>query len=170
MRRAVAAGLLSAALALSGCGSLLTEGTATGAGIAGAGVAGAVTKNATVGAAIGLGVGALAMTGLQYAERRVHGAEQDAIAATAGPLAVGEVAPWHVVHDIPIEDDEHGELVVARTLGNDGFACKEIVFSVDTLHDKQPQRAFYTATVCRDGALWKWATAEPATARWGGLQ
>jgi hypothetical protein len=31
-------------------------------------------------------------------------------------------------------------------------------------------RAFYTATVCLDGAKWKWASAEPATARWGSLQ
>jgi hypothetical protein len=44
------------------------------------------------------------------------------------------------------------------------------VFSVDTVEKKQPHRAFYTATVCQDGAVWKWASAEPATARWGALQ
>jgi uncharacterized protein YceK len=162
--------LLLALVPLSGCGSVLTEGAATGAGIAGAGIAGAISKNATVGAAIGLGVGALADTGLKYAERRVHRTEQNAIAMTAGPLEIGVVAPWHVEHDIPIEDDEHGDLVVARTLGADTFACKEIVFSVDTVEDRQPRRAFYTAMICRDGGLWKWATAEPSTARWGGLQ
>jgi hypothetical protein len=170
VRSGICAVLLAAVIPLSGCGSLLTEGTATGAGIAGAGVAGAISKNATVGAAIGLGVGALADTGLKYAERRVHRTEQDAIAATAGPLDVGIVSPWHAEHDIPIEDDEHGDVVVARTLGTDAFACKEVVFSVDTIEDKQPRRAFYTATICRDGTVWKWATAEPSTARWGGLQ
>jgi hypothetical protein len=157
-------------LSLAGCGSLLTEGAATGAGIAGAGISASVTKNATVAAGIGLGVAALAQTGVQYAERRVHRAEQDSIAGTAGPLAVGAVAKWQVVHDIPIEDDEHGEVVVSRDLGDAAFACKEVVFSVDTVADKKPVRSFYTATICRDGTAWKWATAEPSTARWGGLQ
>jgi hypothetical protein len=31
-------------------------------------------------------------------------------------------------------------------------------------------RAFYTANVCLDGKQWKWASAEPATERWGSLQ
>jgi hypothetical protein len=155
---------------LGGCGSLLTEGTATGAGIAGAGIAGAVSRNATVAAGIGLGVGAIADTGLRYAERRIHRFEQDSIAATAGPLDAGVIAPWHVEHDLPIEDDEHGDVVVARLLGGENFVCKEIVFSVDTVEKKLPVRAFYTATICRDGTVWKWATAEPATERWGGLQ
>jgi len=26
------------------------------------------------------------------------------------------------------------------------------------------------ASVCRDGDKWKWASAEPATPRWGSLQ
>jgi hypothetical protein len=41
---------------------------------------------------------------------------------------------------------------------------------VDTVADQQKRRAFYTASVCRDGPTWKWATAEPATERWGSLQ
>jgi hypothetical protein len=162
--------ILAGAIPLAGCGSVLTEGTATGAGIAGAGIAGAITRNATVGAAIGLGVGALADTGLKYVERRQHRSEQDEIAAVAGPLPIGGSASWHIEHDVPIENDEHGDVVAARALGGEAFACKEIVFSVDRVEDKQPARAFYTATICRDGDLWKWATAEPATERWGGLQ
>jgi hypothetical protein len=31
-------------------------------------------------------------------------------------------------------------------------------------------RNFYTVNVCQDGTTWRWASAEPATARWGGLQ
>lgn len=155
---------------LSGCGSVLTASSADVAGIAGAGISGAVTKDATVAAGIGLGVASAANAGLQYAERVVHGHEQDLIAQAAGPLPVGQVGHWSVSHDIPIEDDEHGDLVVTRVIGSADFSCKEIVFSVDTVKKKVPNRAFYTATVCRDGQIWKWATAEPATARWGSLQ
>ena len=70
-----------------------------------------------------------------------------------------------MVHDLPIDAKEHGEVTVSRTLGGADIACKEIVFSVD---DKE--RAFYMATICRDGTVWKWALAEPATERWGLLQ
>ncbi len=162
--------LLACAAALSGCGSVLSSTTADVAGIAGAGIAGAVTKDATVAAGIGLGVAAAANAGLQYAERVVHGREQDQIAQVAGPLPVGQVGHWSVTHDVPIEDDEHGDLIVTRLIGAEDFDCKEIVFSVDTVEKKVPQRAFYTAIVCRDGKTWKWASAEPATARWGSLQ
>jgi hypothetical protein len=165
-----AAACLVILLALSGCGSVLTASTADVAGIAGAGVAGAVTKSPAGAAAIGLGVAAAANAGLASVERDVHGREQDRIAAAAGGLAPGAVGTWSVTHTIPIEDDEHGELVVTRDLGSAAFACKEIVFSVDTTADHKTSRAFYTATVCRDGTVWKWASAEPATARWGALQ
>jgi hypothetical protein len=155
---------------LGGCTSVLTEGSAAGAGIAGAAIAHGVTHNAGVTTGIGLGVQAAALAGLQYTERKVHQTEQDRIAAVAGPLPVGAVAHWQVVHDIPIEANEHGEVTVSRLLGDADFACKEIVFSVD--HDSKhgTSREFYTADVCRDGTQWKWATAEPATERWGALQ
>jgi flavin-binding protein dodecin len=156
--------------ALSGCGSLLTASTADVAGIAGAGIANAVSKNPAAATGIGLGVAAAANAGLQYAERDVHRVEQDQIAQTAGPLAPGVVGHWSVTHTVPIENDEHGDLVVTRLVGAADFNCKEIVFSVDTIEKQVPKRAFYTATVCQDGANWKWASAEPATARWGSLQ
>ena len=170
---------LLAAFALAGCnsvrGPLLTEGTADAAGVAGAGIASSLTKDATVGAGIGLGVQSLALAGLQVVERRVHRAEQDRIAAVAGTLPEGAAAPWSITHDIPIENDEHGSVVVTRMLtarpdAGDAFTCKEIVFSVDVPAKLAPRRSFYTASVCLDGAVWKWATAEPATARWGSLQ
>lgn len=162
--------LLASVCALPACGSLLTASTADVAGIAGAGIAGAVTKSAAGAAAIGLGVAAGANAGLQYVERDVHGAEQDQIAKAAGALAPGVVGQWSVKHPIPVEDDEHGDLVVTRLIGSGNFNCREVVFSVDTIEKKQPHRAFYTATVCQDGDTWKWASAEPATARWGSLQ
>lgn len=155
---------------LAGCGSLLTEGTATGAGIAGAGVASAVTQNATAGAAIGLGVAAGANAGLLFVERDVHSTTQDSIAAAAGPLDEGKVARWSVSHTIPIELPQHGEVAVSRVIDGPDFRCKEIVFSVENGGGAQLKRSFFTAYICRDGEKWRWATAEPATARWGALQ
>ncbi len=158
--------LLLGLCVLSNCGSVLTATTSDVAGIAGAGIAGAVTKSPAAATGIGLGVAAGFNAGLQYTERKVHTAEQDQIAMAAGTLSPGITGHWSVSHTIPIEDDEHGDLLVTRTIGSVDFDCKEIVFSVDTAK----QRSFYTAIVCRDGTTWKWASAEPATARWGGLQ
>lgn len=162
--------LLACAGALSGCGALLTASTADIAGIAGAGIAGAVSRSPTAAAAIGLGVASVANGGLQLLERDVHAVEQDRIAQAAGSLEPGVVGHWSVSHIVPIEDNEHGDVVVTRLVGAADFNCKEIVFSVDTTAKKELKRAFYTATVCQDGGTWKWATAEPATARWGPLQ
>lgn len=163
------------ALPLGGCGAVLTEGTSDAAGLAGAGIAGSVTKSPTVGAGIGLGVESVAGFGLRYVERDVHRKEQDRIAEAAGALPEGAAGTWSVSHRMPIEDDEHGVLVVTRVFAarpdsGIGFTCKEIVFSVDEGSRKAPHRAFYTATVCLDGTQWKWASAEPATERWGSLQ
>jgi len=36
--------------------------------------------------------------------------------------------------------------------------------------DAKKRRDFYVATVCRSNDTWKWASAEPAVPRWGGLQ
>jgi hypothetical protein len=155
---------------LSGCGSVLTEGTSDAAGVAGAGVASAVTKNGSITAAIGLGVQSVAASGLGYVERRVHGREQNEIAAKAGMLPVGGVAAWSVSHEIPIENDEHGQVAVSRVISPSPLACKEIVFSIDGVHNHQPARAFYVAAICQDGTQWRWASAEPATTRWGSLQ
>ena len=162
--------VLLALLGLSGCGSLLTEGTATLSGVAGAATGAAITKNATISAAVGLGIDSAAREGLRYVERRVHRAEQQQIADAAGPLPVNAVAAWSVSHTLPIENDEQGQVVVSREFGALDFRCKEIVFSVDTTTKTGLDRAFYTATICSDGKTWRWATAEPTTRRWSGLQ
>lgn len=155
---------------LGGCSSLLSETTSAGAGVAAAGISRGITDNAGVVTGIGLGVQAAARAGLQYTQRKVHQAAQDHIAAVAGELPAGGVARWKVVHDLPIEDDGEGQVTVSRAFGGTGFACKEIVFSVEHARREGVTREFYTATVCRDGPTWKWATAEPATERWGSLQ
>lgn len=162
--------ILLAVLALPGCSSVLTGGTQEAAGITGAGVASSITRSAVAATAIGLGVAAGANAGLQYEERVVHRYEQDRIAQAAGALEPGAVGAWSVVHDVGIEPDEHGRVTVVRAIGGSGMDCKDIVFSVEPPPGKQPHSAFYTATVCQDGEQWKWATAEPATERWGSLQ
>nr|WP_220806057.1 hypothetical protein [Achromobacter sp. UMC71] len=157
------------ASALSGCNSLLSEGTSAGAGIAGAAIANKLTDNATVATGIGLGVQAGAKAALAYAQRKTRGEEQDAIARAAAPLAVGEVADWRVKHQLPIEGDAQGQVTISRLIGDQDLRCKEVVFSIDRPADT-PQREFYITTVCQDGEQWRWANAEPATARWGSLQ
>ncbi|KIG04248.1 hypothetical protein [Caballeronia concitans] len=161
-----------ACLGLSGCNSLYSEGATAGAGIAGAAVAGKVTENAAVATGIGLGAVAAARAGVQYTQRVIHTDTQDKIAAAAGPLAVGAVAPWVSVHSVPLEEDEKGRVTVSRAISSGALDCKEIVFSVDrdATKDRAADSAFYVASVCRDGPKWKWASAEPATPRWGSLQ
>ncbi|OZI34351.1 hypothetical protein CAL29_12550 [Bordetella genomosp. 10] len=159
-------------LSCSACSSLYSEGAQAGAGIGGAALASKVTNNAAVATGIGLGAVALAKAGVQYTERVVHNNTQNSIAKAAGPLAVGGVAPWSIDHSFPIEDDAHGRVTVSRTISTGGLDCKEIVFSVDqpATKDTAASSAFYVASVCRDGKTWKWASAEPATDRWGSLQ
>jgi hypothetical protein len=157
---------------LSGCGSLYAESATAGAGIAGAAIAGKVTNNAAVATGIGLGAVAAARAGVQYSERVIHRNTQDSIAVVAGPLAVGAVAPWSITHSVPLEEDEHGRVTVSRSISAGELDCKEIVFSVDktAMQNVPASSAFYVASICRDGTAWKWASAEPATERWGSLQ
>jgi len=168
----VAALALVLASALSGCSSFYSEGATAGAGIAGAAIAAKVTSNAAVATGIGVGAVAAARAGVQYSERVVHTNTQDGIAKIAGPLEVGAIAPWSVTHSMPIEDDEHGRVTVSRTISAGALDCKEIVFSVDRIATQNvpASSAFYVASICRDGDTWKWASAEPATERWGALQ
>jgi hypothetical protein len=163
---------VSVTTGLTGCNALYSEGATTGAGIGGAALAAKVTSNAAVATGLGLGVLAAAKAGVQYSQRVAHTASQDKIAAAAGPLAVGGVGTWTSTHTVPIEDDEHGRVTVSRLISTGPLDCKEIVFSVDqTATDKRPaDSAFYVAAVCRSDNQWKWASAEPATPRWGALQ
>lgn len=152
---------------LTGCSSVMNEGTTAVAGMGGAAIAGAVTENAAIATGIGLGVQAGAKAALQASQRKVHAETQHQIAQVAGNLDVGAVATWEVAHAVPLEPDEKGRVTVTRLLGNAYLACKEIIFSVD---DANKGNGFYIAAVCRDGSVWKWASAEPATERWGSLQ
>jgi uncharacterized protein YceK len=159
--------LVASASLLAGCSSVMSEGTVAGAGIAGGVIAGAVTDNAAAATGIGLGVQAGARAALQYSQRQVHTTTQTAIASSAGALNVGAVAAWQVRHAVPVEPDQHGRVTVSRLIGGHDLRCKEIVFSVQ--EEKVPE-AFYVATICQSASGWRWASAEPATERWGTLQ
>lgn len=154
----------------AGCSSFLNAGSTEFAGVAGASLAGAVTTNAAVATGIGLGAQAVGRTVLQYSQRQVHRAAQDRIAEAAGGLEVGDVASWETEHQLPLEQNERGRVTVSRLISTSDLQCKEIVFSVDSAEDGSPRSGFYVAAVCRDGPKWKWASAEPATERWGALQ
>lgn len=163
--------LLVVALPLvAGCSSVVSTGSAELAGITGAALASAITQNPGVAAGIGLGAQAGARAGVNYAERRVQRAAHLRIAQAAGPLGVGDVAPWQSEHKAPLEPGEQGRVTVSRVISVSDLECKEIVFSVDMIVKEAPRSAFYVAMICRDGAAWRWASAEPATERWGGLQ
>jgi hypothetical protein len=153
-----------------GCSSVVSTGAGELAGIASAAVAGAVTSNPGVAAGIGLGAQAGARAGVDYAQRRIQRVAQERIAHAAGPLKLGEVALWQTEQKAPMAAGEQGRVTVSRVVSVTSLECKEIVFSVDSSEDGVSRTAFYVAMICRDGAAWTWATAEPATARWGGLQ
>jgi len=158
-------------MALSGCSSLISEGSSAGAGIAGAALANAVTSNAGVAAGIGIGVQAITKTAVQYEQRKVHGEAQQQIAMVAGPLALGQVQTWRTSLSVPLESEEAGRVAVSRVISKGELDCKEIIVSVDQSgNDKLPASAFYVAAICRNGSRWDWASAEPATERWGALQ
>jgi hypothetical protein len=161
-------------LTLNGCSSLLAEGSSAGAGIAGSALADAVTSNAFAVTGIGLGVQAGTRAAVQYGQRKVRNETQQQIASTAGPLAPGQVANWKVFHDIALEPDDSGRVTVSRTISTGALECKEIVFSVDKTNQQGSMpnvpNNFYVASICRNGDQWAWASAEPATARWGSLQ
>ncbi|WP_419897972.1 hypothetical protein [Roseomonas sp. USHLN139] len=159
--------LLAALTTLPSCAALVTEGSAEVAGLSGAALASAVTRDTAVTAGIGVGVLSAARAGLDYTRRRLQAAEQDGIANAAGPLRPGAVARWQVKHSLPVGDPA-GQVTVSREIGGLGIACREIVFSIET--DKPVETEFFTAIICRNGERWKWASAEPATARWGALQ
>lgn len=164
--RIVAAGALVAGtgLLLEGCASI---GAATGA-VAGA-ASGLVTANPGVGIGVGIAVQAATDEAVKRYMRGMHKDQQDAIAAIAGTLNVGESRAWHVKHTLPIENG-HGEVRVTRDVINPLAACKEFVFSVVDGDKPNAPEHWYTAAACRQPGGWQWASAEPAVPRWGSLQ
>ena len=121
-------------------------------------------------AVVGL-IGLIGAGGAVSAGTGTGGASAGGAAAAAGPLNVGGTAPWSSGHlKVSIERNEHGTLTVSRLIQAGDLDCKEVIFSVDKVVKEKTARAFYTTIVCRDGEFWRWASAEPATERWGSLQ
>lgn len=165
------AGLALVCMMGSGCSALVAEGSSAGAAVAGGSLASAIGGNAGVAAGIGLGVQAAARAGVQYGQRTLHNDTQLRIASIAGPLGPGEVTAWETDGTLGLEPSEAGRVTVSRVISAEVLNCKEIVFSVDRSGKKAlPASAFYVAAICRNGDTWGWASAEPATARWGALQ
>jgi hypothetical protein len=159
-RAAVKFWLLTSLVLLAGCTS-----TARIAAVVTGGVAGASTGNPAVGFLVGVATDAGANYVVRYYGQTRQGAEQDAIAQTAGDLPVGTEADWKIEHTIPI-GNEHGRLRVVRSIDSPLAACKELAFSVED----GKERSWFTTDICKQDRQWKWAAAEPAVARWGFLQ
>ena len=163
--------LIALALACAGAGALTTGcasiGAATGAV---AGVAtGAVTANPAVGIGVGIAVQSATDEAVNRYMRGMHRDQQDAIAALVGELPLGGSQPWRVKHTLPIENG-HGEVRVTRVFDTALASCKEFAFSVVDGDKPDAPTYWFTASACREGARWKWASAEPAVDRWGTLQ
>jgi hypothetical protein len=157
--------LAGAVLLLGGCHDV-----ATIAALASASATGAATGNPAIGLAVGIGVSAGANFLVAYVTRVRAGAEQDVIAEAAGELPAGGAAPWQIEHTIPI-GNEHGQVRVVDVLTTPIAVCKDVIISVagDDADDGSVSHQDYLASICRNAQGWKWATAEPAVARWGAL-
>lgn len=144
---------------LAGCSAL--------GGFAGAaaGVAtGAATTNPAVGVGVGIMVDGAVSAAVNYTFRTLHQAQQDHIATQAGALVVGESRAWAIKNSIPY-GNEHGQVRVVREIGNPLARCREVLFSVES-----PQARWFSGNICQhSNGQWKWASAEPATLRWGSL-
>lgn len=156
--------LLTAGLLLTGC-----KAAPQIAGVITGGAIGTATASPALGFAVGVATDTAVNAGQRFWGRSRANGEQDAIAAVAGGLALGQHHAWHIDHLIPI-GDEHGELWVVQEIPTPWTLCKKIVFSVDEGNGANPRRHWYVASVCHQAQGWKWADAEPAVPRWGFLQ
>jgi len=150
--------------AVSGCASI---GAASGA-LAGI-TTGAVTANPAVGIGVGIVVQAATDEAINRYMRGLHQDQQDQIAQLAGDLPVGASAPWQVKHTLPLENGR-GEVRVTRAFDTALAHCKEFVFSLIDGDGPDAPASWFVANACQQDQGWKWASAEPAVARWGALQ
>ncbi|PVX59459.1 hypothetical protein [Paraburkholderia unamae] len=161
---ALAALCLGATLTTSGCMSI---GAASGAAAAAA--TGIVTANPAVGVGVGIAVQAATDAAVGRFMKSMHADQQELIAETAGRLPVGGFDLWRIKHQLPVENG-HGQVRVTRAFATPLALCKEFVFSVQDGDKADSPEQWFTASACQDSSGWKWATAEPAVARWGTLQ
>ncbi|AUH53463.1 hypothetical protein CXB49_00160 [Chromobacterium sp. ATCC 53434] len=154
---------LSMAAVLGGCSSMGAVGGAT-AGLA----TGLITSNPAIGIGVGIAVQATTDEAINRYMRSMHNDQQNLIATVAGGLPVGEIRPWRIKHTFPIENN-HGRVRVTRTFTTALVTCKDLLFSVAVDDTPNAYEDWYATSACRQGSIWKWASAEPAVARWGNL-
>jgi hypothetical protein len=160
VRRALLRAALALPLCLGGCaGAAEVAGAVTGTASTFA------TANPAVGVGVGLGVRAATTAGLNYVFRRRHRYAQDEVAGVVGSLAPGETRPWRIEYTVPV-GNAHGEVHLLRAIDTPLAACREALFSVV---EGEAARQWFVVTACRGAEGWKWASAEPATGRWGSL-
>ncbi len=160
----LAAGLAASCVFMSGCGSI---GAAAGAA---AGIStGVVTTNPAIGFGVGIAVQAATDEAIQRLMKRLHSDQQIAIATTAGDLPIGDTKPWSVKHTLPVENG-HGDVRVLREFSSALATCREFAFSVADGDKPDAHEDWFLAQACKGDNGWKWASAEPAVARWGNLQ
>jgi hypothetical protein len=157
-----AAAAVAMTVCISGCAAV---GDITGA-VAGL-ASGAATGNPAVGISVGIAVRAGASNLVDRVVRRRKENEQDAIAAVAAGMNVGEVRAWAV--DQKLRGDTYGEVQVLRTIPSSLTLCKELLFWVAEEGD-DTKRGWFTTVACEHDGGWKWAAAEPAVERWVNLQ
>ena len=163
MTAATPLAIVALAASLAGC-SVIGDISGAVAGIA----AGAATANPLVGIGVGVSVKAGMDTAGKYVSRSRKRNEHEAIAAAVAETGVGETRSWSVQQRVT--GDAHGEVRVVRLIESSLAVCKEVVFSVVEINDEGASPAWFWTTVCRDGAQWTWAAAEPAVDRWLTLQ
>jgi len=157
--------LAAAALSLAGCaGAADIAGVVTGSTVA------LVSANPAVGVGAGLAVRAGTTTAVNWVFRRRHRYAQDEIASVIGRMAPGEVRPWRIDYSIPV-GNAHGEIRLVRTIDSTLASCREALFSVVEAEQagRVTSQQWFVVTACRGDEGWKWASAEPATGRWGSL-
>lgn len=165
--RHLAAGLLL--LSLAGCDTAQNAAGPIGGTAVGLGVAG-VTANPFVAYAAGVGAEAAIQSLQKYLGRRLHAGEQDNIATTVAKLAPGQSGPWRIHYALGI-DSEHGDVTVLKTIATPLTTCKDVAFTVIAGDKPNAGRGLFITSICRESdGTWRWAEAEPATARWGFLQ
>jgi hypothetical protein len=164
LRLAVILGSAASAAMTAGCGSI---GAAAGA-IAGV-TTGLVSSNPAIGIGVGIAVQAATDEAVNREMKSLHGDQQDAIAMAAGASTIDQPRPWSVKHPLPIENG-HGEVRVLREFSSALATCKEFAFSVADGDEPDAHQDWFVASACKQVGGWKWASAEPAVARWGNLQ
>jgi hypothetical protein len=153
------------ALVCAGCQSVGAFAGATTAIISGA-----ATTNPAVGIGLGIAVQAATDEAIKRTMKKLHNDQQEVIASIAGDAPIGTMNNWEVAHMVPLENG-HGRVLVLRDVNSALAQCREFVFSVGEGKASEPivKEQWFTANICKQSSGWKWASAEPATQRWGSL-